>query len=53
MTKIGTGMDEQMLSREYYCLSIQPPIDRFLTFYAHLWFQINKVFTVLSVRDSR
>lgn len=32
-TKIGTGMGEQMLSREYYYLGTQLPIDRFLTFY--------------------
>ena len=33
MTKIGTGMSEQMLSREYYYLGTQLPIYRFLTFY--------------------
>jgi 1,3-beta-glucan synthase len=32
-TKLGTGMGEQMLSREYYYLGTQLPIDRFLTFY--------------------
>src|SRR6188768_4448462 len=32
-TKIGTGMGEQMLSREYYYLGTQLPLDRFLTFY--------------------
>lgn len=32
-TKIGTGMGEQMLSREYYYLGTQLPMDRFLTFY--------------------
>src|SRR5258707_10037117 len=32
-TKIGTGMGEQMLSREYYYLGTQLPVDRFLTFY--------------------
>jgi hypothetical protein len=31
-TKIGTGMGEQMLSREYYYMGTQLPIDRFLTF---------------------
>ncbi|GMF82008.1 unnamed protein product [[Candida] boidinii] len=36
-TKIGAGMGEQMLSREYYYLGTQLPIDRFLSFYyAHL-----------------
>ena len=32
-TKIGTGMGEQMLSREYYYLGTQLPLDRFLSFY--------------------
>ena len=32
-TKIGTGMGEQMLSREYWYLGTQLPVDRFLTFY--------------------
>ena len=27
-TKLGTGMGEQMLSREYYYLGTQLPIDR-------------------------
>lgn len=43
-TKIGTGMGEQMLSREYYYLGTQLPIDRFLTFYyAHPGFHINNI----------
>ena len=50
-TKIGTGMGEQMLSREYYYLGTQLPIDRFLTFYyAHPGFHINNVFIMLSVQ---
>ena len=50
MTKIGTGMGEQMLSREYYYLGTQLPIDRFLTFYyAHPGFQIN-ILIILSVQ---
>lgn len=51
MTKIGTGMGEQMLSREYYYLGTQLPIDRFLTFYyAHPGFQINNILIILSVQ---
>lgn len=43
-TKIGTGMGEQMLSREYYYLGTQLPIDRFLTFYyGHPGFHINNI----------
>ncbi|KAF9339113.1 1,3-beta-D-glucan synthase [Linnemannia elongata] len=49
-TKIGTGMGEQMLSREYY-LGTQLPLDRFLTFYyAHPGFHINNIFIMLSVQ---
>ena len=50
-TKIGTGMGEQMLSREYYYLGTQLPLDRFLSFYyAHAGFHINNVFIMLSVQ---
>ena len=50
-TKIGTGMGEQMLSREYYYLGTQLPIDRFLSFYyAHAGFHINNMFIMLSVQ---
>ncbi|KAF8527179.1 1,3-beta-glucan synthase [Hysterangium stoloniferum] len=50
-TKIGTGMGEQMLSREYYYLGTQLPIDRFLTFYyGHPGFHINNVLVILSVQ---
>ncbi|KAI9716709.1 MAG: 1,3-beta-D-glucan synthase [Chrysothrix sp. TS-e1954] len=50
-TKIGTGMGEQMLSREYYYLGTQLPLDRFLSFYyAHPGFHINNVFIMLSVQ---
>ncbi|ESZ96184.1 glucan synthase [Sclerotinia borealis F-4128] len=49
-TKIGTGMGEQMLSREYYYLGTQLPIDRFLSFYyAHPGFHLNNMFIMLSV----
>ncbi|KAK4966034.1 1,3-beta-D-glucan synthase, partial [Elasticomyces elasticus] len=50
-TKIGTGMGEQMLSREYYYLGTQLPLDRFLSFYyAHAGFHINNIFIMLSVQ---
>lgn len=50
-TKIGTGMGEQMLSREYYYLGTQLPIDRFLTFYyGHPGFHINNILVILSVQ---
>ena len=49
-TKIGTGMGEQMLSREYYYLGTQLPLDRFLSFYyAHPGFHINNLLIILSV----
>jgi 1,3-beta-glucan synthase len=50
MTKIGTGIGEQMLSREYYHLGTQLPADRSLTFYAHPGFQINNILIILSVQ---
>ncbi|KAI9738197.1 MAG: 1,3-beta-D-glucan synthase [Cirrosporium novae-zelandiae] len=50
-TKIGTGMGEQMLSREYYYLGTQLPLDRFLSFYyAHPGFHVNNTFIMLSVQ---
>ncbi|KAG0173582.1 1,3-beta-D-glucan synthase [Apophysomyces sp. BC1034] len=50
-TKIGTGMGEQMLSREYYYIGTQLRLDRFLTFYyAHPGFHINNIFIMLSVQ---
>lgn len=50
-TKIGGGMGEQMLSREYYYLGTQLPIDRFLSFfYAHPGFHLNNMFISLSVQ---
>lgn len=50
-TKIGTGMGEQMLSREYYYMGSQLPLDRFLSFYyAHPGFHINNLFIILSVQ---
>ncbi|MCJ1312166.1 1,3-beta-D-glucan synthase [Agyrium rufum] len=49
-TKIGTGMGEQMLSREYYYLGTQLPLDRFLSFYyAHPGFHINNMLIIFSV----
>nr|AAF04861.1 Fks1p [Yarrowia lipolytica] len=50
-TKIGTGMGEQMLSREYYYLGTQLPLDRFLSFfYAHPGFHINNLLIITSVQ---
>ncbi|AOA62794.1 1,3-beta-glucan synthase component [Komagataella phaffii CBS 7435] len=50
-TKIGAGMGEQMLSREYYYLGTQLPLDRFLSFYyAHPGFHINNLFIQLSLQ---
>ena len=50
-TKIGTGMGEQMLSREHYYLGTQLPIDRFLTFYyGHPGFMINNMLVILAVQ---
>ncbi|KAK6461978.1 1,3-beta-glucan synthase component-domain-containing protein [Scheffersomyces coipomensis] len=50
-TKIGSGMGEQLLSREYYYLGCSLPIDRFLSFYyAHAGFHINNVFIMLSLQ---
>ncbi|CCK69000.1 1,3-beta-D-glucan synthase KNAG_0B05680 [Huiozyma naganishii CBS 8797] len=50
-TKIGAGMGEQMLSREYYYLGTQLPIDRFLTFYyAHPGFHLNNFFIQMSLQ---
>lgn len=50
-TKIGAGMGEQMLSREYYYLSTQLPLDRFLSFYfGHPGFHINNMFIQLSLQ---
>lgn len=50
-TKIGAGMGEQILSREYYYLGTQLPLDRFLSFYyAHAGFHINNLFITLSVQ---
>ncbi|KAJ1978936.1 1,3-beta-D-glucan synthase [Dimargaris xerosporica] len=51
VTKIGTGMGEQMLSREQYWMGTQLPIDRFLTFfYAHPGFHVNNIFIMFSVQ---
>lgn len=51
-TKIGTGMGEQILSREYYYLGTQLPLHRFLSFfYAHPGFHVNNLFIVVSVQS--
>ncbi|KAL7323496.1 hypothetical protein PS15p_211384 [Mucor circinelloides] len=50
-TKIGTGMGEQLLSREYYYLGTQLPLDRFLTFYyAHPGFHMNNIMIIFAVQ---
>lgn len=50
-TKLGTGMGEQMLSREYYYLGTQLPIDRFLSFYyGHPGFHINNILVIYSIQ---
>ncbi|CCE85639.1 Piso0_005257 [Millerozyma farinosa CBS 7064] len=50
-TKIGAGMGEQMLSREYYYMSSNLSMDRFLSFYyAHPGFHLNNVFIILSIK---
>ncbi|CAE6440205.1 unnamed protein product [Rhizoctonia solani] len=50
-TKLGNGMAEQMLSREYYYLGTQLPIDRFLTFYyGHPGFHLNNILVIFSVQ---
>lgn len=50
ITKLGNGMGEQILSREYYYLGTQLPVDRFLTFYyGHPGFHINNIMVILSV----
>ncbi|CAM0138283.1 unnamed protein product [Umbelopsis sp. WA50703] len=50
-TKIGTGMGEQMLSREYYYLGTRLPLDRFLTFYyGHPGFHINNILIMFAVQ---
>jgi 1,3-beta-glucan synthase len=50
-TKIGMGMGEQMLSREYYYLGTQLPIDRFLTFYyGHPGFFISNMLIIAAAQ---
>lgn len=49
-TKVGAGMGEQMLSREYFYMGTSLPIDRFLSFYyAHPGFHINNMTIMLSI----
>lgn len=51
ITKIGAGMGEQIISREYFFLGTQLPLDRFLSFYyAHAGFHLNNVFIILSIQ---
>ncbi|GME90976.1 unnamed protein product [[Candida] boidinii] len=49
-SKIGGGMGEQLISREYYYLGTQLPTDRFLSFYyAHAGFHLNNLFIIISL----
>ncbi|OBA21715.1 1,3-beta-glucan synthase component GLS2 [Metschnikowia bicuspidata var. bicuspidata NRRL YB-4993] len=51
ITKIGTGMGEQNLSREYFYLGTQLPLDRMLSFYyAHVGFHLNNFLIILSIQ---
>lgn len=51
ITKIGAGMGEQLLSREYYYLGTKLPLDRFLSFYyAHAGFHLNNVCIISSIQ---
>lgn len=51
ITKIGAGMGEQLLSREYFYLGTKLPLDRFLSFYyAHAGFHLNNVCIILSIQ---
>ena len=47
-TKVGTGMGEQFLSREYYYLDTQLPLECFLLFY--FGFHSNNMIIMLSVQ---
>lgn len=49
-TKIGSGMGEQLLSREYFYIGTSLPLDKFLSFfYAHPGFHLNNVFIYISL----
>ncbi|QEU59953.1 hypothetical protein KDRO_C04770 [Kluyveromyces lactis] len=49
-TKIGSGMGEQLLSREHFYIGTSLPLDRFLSFYyAHPGFHLNNVFIYISL----
>lgn len=51
ITKIGAGMGEQILSREYFYLGTQLSLDRVLSFYyAHLGFHLNNYFIIFSIQ---
>lgn len=51
INKIGAGMGEQFLSREYYYFGTQLACDRFLTFYyAHPGFHIHNLLITLSTK---
>ncbi|AET37842.1 uncharacterized protein Ecym_2089 [Eremothecium cymbalariae DBVPG len=49
-TKISAGMGEQILSREYFYLCSNLPLDRFLSFYyAHPGYYLNNASIILSI----
>lgn len=51
ITKIGAGMGEQILSREYFYMGTQLPFDRILSFYyAHVGFHLNNYLIILSIQ---
>lgn len=50
VTKIGAGMGEQLISREYFYLGSQLPIDRLLSFYyAHAGYHLNNLCIIMSL----
>lgn len=50
-SKIGAGMGEQILSREYFYMGTQLPFDRFTSFYfAHPGFHVNNLFITLALQ---
>lgn len=51
ITKIGAGMGEQILSREYFYLGTQLRLDWLLSFYyAHLGFHLNNYLIIFSIQ---
>ena len=51
VSKIGSGMGEQMLSREQFSMCLHLPIDYLWTFYfAHAGFHMNNLLSLVSIR---